>query len=108
MCCQFFERADQIFVAVFACEMVLKIVAFSLYGEPGCYVRDAWNQFDGTIVVVSSVSQIVSVFVGDAAFLNQFRVLRTLRMLRPLRMIQRMPQLKVRRVPGTHPQPKGA
>lgn len=42
------EILNYIFTAIFALEMLIKLVALGLYG----YIKDAFNLFDGTIVII--------------------------------------------------------
>ena len=45
------EILNYIFTAVFAFEMLLKLVGLGVYG----YIKDAFNLFDGFIVIMRSV-----------------------------------------------------
>ena len=42
------ETVNVIFISIFAIEMLIKIAAFGPYG----YIKDAYNLFDGVIVIV--------------------------------------------------------
>ena len=57
------EIFNIIFTTIFALEMLLKIIAFGPYG----YIKDAYNLFDGVIVIVRygidiSISSKLSIF----------------------------------------------
>lgn len=43
---EIFEIIDKVFFAIYALEVLLKILAVGLY----CYFEDIWNKFDFTIV----------------------------------------------------------
>lgn len=75
---------DIVFTAIFAAEMVMKVIALGLAFHKGAYLRDGWNWLDGTIVTVSIIS--LSIASVDVGFL---KVLRVFRALRPLRLITR-------------------
>lgn len=81
---------DVIFSIVFTVEMVLKVVAFGLYGSGDTYLHDPWNVMDGSIVILA----LLSLFLGDASF-SWIRSLRTVKVMRPLRVITRVPELRV-------------
>jgi hypothetical protein len=50
------EVCNIIFTSVFALEMMLKITAFGPYG----YIKDAYNLFDGVIVIVRYTTEFCS------------------------------------------------
>ncbi|KAK8397955.1 hypothetical protein O3P69_003692 [Scylla paramamosain] len=90
------ETSNYIFSAVFAVEMLLKIVAEGPFG----YISNGYNVFDGVIVVLSVVemyqsysssTQMVDQQAGQGSGLS---VLRTFRLLRILKLVRFMPQLR--------------
>ena len=78
--------AEFVFLAIFAGEMLIKIVALGLVLHPSAYLRDAWNVFDCLIVVVS----IATFYTG----LANVTALRAFRVLRALRTVGHVKQLK--------------
>ncbi|XP_045132838.1 voltage-dependent T-type calcium channel subunit alpha-1I-like isoform X9 [Portunus trituberculatus] len=90
------ETSNYIFSAVFAVEMLLKIMAEGPFG----YISNGYNVFDGIIVVLSvvemyqsysSTTQMVDQQAGQGSGLS---VLRTFRLLRILKLVRFMPQLR--------------
>jgi len=76
---QFFERLDDIILAIFIVELILRMYAFGLK-----FFTNSWNVFDFLIVAISIV---------PAA--GPFSVFRTLRILRTLRLINNVPKLRL-------------
>ena len=82
------ELANTVFTLIFAAEMFLKI---SYYGC-GAYWGDAYNRFDGTIVLMS-LMDVVSTYVDtglNSSFLRALRLLRIIRLLRSWRSLQQL------------------
>ncbi|XP_031571362.1 voltage-dependent T-type calcium channel subunit alpha-1H-like [Actinia tenebrosa] len=77
------EYLNYIFTAIFFLEMLLKLAGLGVYG----YIKDAFNLFDGTIVIIS----IVELF-GDGN--NSISVLRSFRLLRIFKIVRFLPALK--------------
>lgn len=50
------EQVDYLFTAVFAMEMVLKIIDLGVILHPGSYLRDFWNIMDAIVVVCALLS----------------------------------------------------
>lgn len=50
------EKLDYIFTAVFAMEMVLKIIDLGVMFHPGSYLREFWNIMDAVVVVCALLS----------------------------------------------------
>lgn len=48
----FTAQADYYNIAVFATEMVLKIIAMGFFVDKGSYLRDAWNWLDFIVVIM--------------------------------------------------------
>ena len=81
---------------IFLLEMVLKILALGLVAHKGAYLRDKWNIFDGTLVVLWLVLTVVG-FLGGHAWLRNlsgFFTVRILRALKPLRLVKKFPGLR--------------
>ena len=57
------EIFNIIFTSIFALEMLGKILAFGPYG----YIRDAYNLFDGVIVIVRYVVVLTTLFILDSS-----------------------------------------
>ncbi|ELU02190.1 hypothetical protein CAPTEDRAFT_89566 [Capitella teleta] len=77
------EYSNIFFSALFAFEMLLKILAEGPFG----YIKNGFNVFDGFIVVLS----LVELVQGGAGGLS---VLRTFRLLRILKLVRFMPALR--------------
>ena len=77
------EYSNLVFTSLFAVEMVLKIIA------EGClkYIKNAYNLFDGGIVVMSIIE-----LQGQKN--SGLSVLRTFRLLRVLKLVRFMPTLR--------------
>jgi voltage-dependent calcium channel T type alpha-1H len=77
------EYSNLIFTSLFAIEMILKIIA------DGClkYIRNAYNIFDGVIVIMSVIE-----LQGNKN--SGLSVLRTFRLLRVLKLVRFMPTLR--------------
>ncbi|CTQ87048.1 Voltage-dependent T-type calcium channel subunit alpha [Caenorhabditis elegans] len=77
------EYSNLFFTALFALEMLLKIIASGLFG----YLADGFNLFDGGIVALS----VLELFQEGKGGLS---VLRTFRLLRILKLVRFMPALR--------------
>lgn len=53
---EFLVKVDYVFTAVFATEMVLKIIDLGVIFHPGSYLRDFWNIMDAIVVVCALLS----------------------------------------------------
>ncbi|XP_064414921.1 voltage-dependent T-type calcium channel subunit alpha-1H [Latimeria chalumnae] len=77
------EISNIVFTSMFALEMLLKLLAFGLFG----YIKNPYNIFDGIIVIIS-VWEIIGQSDGGLS------VLRTFRLLRVLKLVRFMPALR--------------
>ncbi|CAB3399819.1 unnamed protein product [Caenorhabditis bovis] len=77
------EYSNLFFTALFAFEMILKVIADGLFG----YLADGFNLFDGGIVALS----VLELFQEGKGGLS---VLRTFRLLRILKLVRFMPALR--------------
>ena len=77
--------AEYVFTALFAMELVLKVIAFGFVLHKGSYLRSSWNILDFVIVVMS----FLSIFLD-----GNYSALRVVRVLRPLRSIEQFPGLR--------------
>ncbi|XP_073504542.1 voltage-dependent T-type calcium channel subunit alpha-1H isoform X2 [Phyllobates terribilis] len=77
------EISNIVFTSMFALEMLLKLLAFGIFG----YIKNPYNIFDGIIVVIS-VWEIIGQSDGGLS------VLRTFRLLRVLKLVRFMPALR--------------
>ncbi|XP_042240382.1 voltage-dependent T-type calcium channel subunit alpha-1G-like isoform X2 [Homarus americanus] len=91
------EMSNYIFSAVFAIEMLLKVIAEGPFG----YISNGFNVFDGVIVILSVVEMYESYSAHAADPTDQqagqgsgLSVLRTFRLLRILKLVRFMPQLR--------------
>ncbi|XP_015590684.1 voltage-dependent T-type calcium channel subunit alpha-1G isoform X2 [Cephus cinctus] len=85
------EISNIVFSAVFAVEMLLKIIAEGPFG----YISNGFNVFDGVVVVLSIV-ELCQAFAGDrgGGGGSGLSVLRTFRLLRILKLVRFMPNLR--------------
>ena len=85
---KFIEVTDGLnlfFTLVFASEMIAKLIALG----PVTYLRDTWNRFDGFIVVLGAISQIIGVAMSSSTGNpTAVRILRIFRAMRALRAIK--------------------
>lgn len=92
----FLTLANHVFTAVFALEMLIKVIAYGLLYGHECYLSSGWNRMDGLLVSISLIDFCMSLLSsGSPKILNILRVFRLLRSLRPLRVINRAPGLKL-------------
>lgn len=66
-----------IFLAIYSCEMVIKIIAKGFVLNKYTYLRNPWNWLD--FVVITSGYATIGMEVGNLAGLRTFRVLRALK-----------------------------
>uniref|UniRef100_A0A8C4SBJ3 Voltage-dependent T-type calcium channel subunit alpha-1H n=1 Tax=Erpetoichthys calabaricus TaxID=27687 RepID=A0A8C4SBJ3_ERPCA len=78
------EISNIVFTSMFALEMLLKLLAFGLFG----YIRNPYNIFDGIIVIIS-VWEIIGQSDGGLSVLRTFRLLRVLKLVRFLPALRR-------------------
>merc|ERR1719285_573007 len=81
---------DLVFVVIFACEAVLKITAFNFQ----VYIRDRWNLFDFTIVMLGFVT-FIPVSETGAINLNVIRLFRFCRIFRLLRLLKHAKRIRI-------------
>ncbi|KAL0893243.1 hypothetical protein ABMA27_014844 [Loxostege sticticalis] len=85
------EISNVVFSAIFAVEMVLKIIAEG----PFKYISNGFNVFDGVIVILSAFELAHSLGQErDLAGSSGLSVLRTFRLLRILKLVRFMPNLR--------------
>ncbi|XP_065065604.1 voltage-dependent T-type calcium channel subunit alpha-1H-like isoform X3 [Rhopilema esculentum] len=77
------EIFNFIFTIVFVIEFISKVIGYGPYG----YIKDSFNLFDGTIVIIS----VIEIF-GDTG--SGVSVLRTLRLMRIFKLIRFMSSLQ--------------
>jgi hypothetical protein len=88
---QVLNYVDYSVTAIFALEVVLKVLTFGLlFCGSQSYLRSSWNLLDLAIVVVTGISYLV-----DTRNIGAVKALRTLKVLRPLRLISRNPGLRI-------------
>ncbi|XP_034781997.2 voltage-dependent T-type calcium channel subunit alpha-1H-like isoform X1 [Acipenser ruthenus] len=78
------EISNIVFTSMFALEMLLKLLAFGLFG----YIKNPYNIFDGIIVIIS-VWEIIGQSDGGLSVLRTFRLLRVLKLVRFLPALRR-------------------
>ncbi|XP_053607628.1 voltage-dependent T-type calcium channel subunit alpha-1G-like isoform X3 [Plodia interpunctella] len=86
------EISNVVFSAIFAVEMLLKIVAEG----PFKYISNGFNVFDGVIVILSAfeLAQSMRNDTTEMAGSSGLSVLRTFRLLRILKLVRFMPNLR--------------
>ena len=85
------KRLDLFWTALFASELLLKVVAHGFCFGRKAYVKSPWNLLDLAIVCVSFLVLLAEAF----PVLRPLKTLRVLRALRPLRLVSRNPGMKV-------------
>eukprot|EP00466_Bigelowiella_natans_P016933 jgi/Bigna1/90435/estExt_fgenesh1_pg.C_700070 len=85
-----------IFTVVFTLEMVLKISAWSLK----VYLRDPWNRFDGTIVLLSIIGLAVAELNSVALVFRTLRVFRLFMLVRKMPILSQFSQVFVLSLPA--------
>ncbi|XP_023315824.1 voltage-dependent T-type calcium channel subunit alpha-1G isoform X4 [Trichogramma pretiosum] len=83
------EISNIVFSAIFAVEMLLKVIAEGPFG----YISNGFNVFDG-VVVVLSVVELCQSFGEEKGGSSGLSVLRTFRLLRILKLVRFMPNLR--------------
>ncbi|XP_057322527.1 voltage-dependent T-type calcium channel subunit alpha-1G [Microplitis mediator] len=92
----FLSIANNVFTAIFASEMLIKIVASSMIKGSDAYFTSGWNIMDGILVLISIIDLFISLIsTNSSRILGILKVFRLLRSLRPLRVINRAPGLKL-------------
>ncbi len=56
----FLNKVDVGFTAVFAVEMVLKVIDLGIIFHPKSYLRDIWNIMDSVVVICAIVSMVLN------------------------------------------------
>lgn len=88
---EFLTNLNLIFTAIFTIEMCFKILAYGAMG----YVRDAFNLFDGILVVISLAGIALEVFNFASIGVNVVTVFRSLRVLRIFKLASRSDSLLI-------------
>ncbi|XP_011633278.1 voltage-dependent T-type calcium channel subunit alpha-1G-like isoform X4 [Pogonomyrmex barbatus] len=83
------EISNIVFSAIFAVEMLLKVIAEGPFG----YISNGFNVFDG-IVVILSVVELCQAVVEERGGSSGLSVLRTFRLLRILKLVRFLPNLR--------------
>ena len=55
----FLESSDDVFIAIFALEAVLKIIAYGFYAKKYAYLNNPWNHFDLFVLLTGVTSYFV-------------------------------------------------
>jgi hypothetical protein len=74
------EISEPIFTAIFTFEMLVKIVALDLWGQPNGYLNDGWNLLDAAIVALC--------YIQLAPGIGNIQSIRTIRLVRVMRSIK--------------------
>eukprot|EP00759_Apiculatamorpha_spiralis_P046998 PhF_6_TR42976/c0_g2_i1/m.65456 len=81
------DVADDVFFACFACEAILKMIAFGVIMHEKSYLRNMWNVLD-FLIVLEGVSRYFLLSTNLSS-------IRMVRVMRPLRTISRIAGLKL-------------
>lgn len=77
---------NKLFTYIFTVEMCFKIGSYGIKG----YVRDGFNVFDGTLVIISLFDlALQAISEGDGSGLGVLTAFRTLRLLRVIKLATR-------------------
>lgn len=76
---------DQVFLVIYTCEMIFKIIAMGFVTREHSYLRDPWNKLDFVVVIMGWISILVK--SGDIS------AIKVIRILRPLRTINQIPNM---------------
>jgi len=83
-----------VFIAIFALEAALKVIAYGVLLGPHAYLKNPWNCLDFFIVVTGLLDVLDAAVVGG----ESNRVFSSLRLLRPLRIIRAVEHFEELRV----------
>jgi succinate dehydrogenase/fumarate reductase cytochrome b subunit len=73
------DSLELIFIGLFTCEAVIKIISLGFIIGKSCYLRDPWNWLDFTVVITGLL--VFMPAISNFGFLRMFRLLRPLRNL---------------------------
>ena len=80
--------ANNLFTAIFAAEMAVKVLAHGLMYGRRAYLKSGWNVMDAALVAVSLLDLSLSIIAQKSPrIFGILRVFRLLRSLRPLRSV---------------------
>lgn len=85
------EIANLIFTFVFTMEMVLKLIGLG----PRCYVKDAFNTFDGFVVTISLVETALAYLGPPGGGSSGLSALRTFRLMRVFKLARSWKNLRI-------------
>ena len=80
----FIDVCEWVFLAIFTCELLIKMVAYGLLFHAEAYLRDPWCQLDFVVVTLAWLPILIPSF-------GNYSVFRAFRALRPLRALKRVP-----------------
>lgn len=84
---QLADSSEIYFTILFTMECFTKILAMGIIFHEKCYLRDAWNWLDFTVVITSLIQSLPG--------MSNVSSLRTFRLFRPLRSLSAFPAMKV-------------
>ena len=58
------STCNTVFTIVFTCEMMMKAVAHGFIIGNNNYFSDNWNRLDGTLVIISLIDAVITMFAG--------------------------------------------
>ena len=89
-----------IFTFIFLFECVAKIIVMGFYNHKNAYLKDSWNKFDFTIVLISLANFIPGADQGSLKSLRTARILRPLRSIGALKSMKILIQTMLKSIPG--------
>jgi hypothetical protein len=87
------NNIDHAFSAIFALEMILKVIALGFAMHPRAYLRSGWNVLDFVVVIVSGLSILLESINVNVSVVRVLRVLRALRTLRSVNKAKKLKQV---------------
>ena len=84
----FIDVCEWLYLAIFTCELIVKVVAMGFVVHDGAYLRDSWCQLDFVVVAFAWLP----IFFPALSHLS---FIRSARALRPLRALKRLPGMPV-------------
>ncbi|KAK3600469.1 hypothetical protein CHS0354_013028 [Potamilus streckersoni] len=87
------NTAEYVFLAIYAFEMIIKLIARGFFVNSYTYLRDPWNWLDFIVIVMAFITVILENALGSSG-LGNLQGVRTFRVFRVLRTVSIVPGLK--------------
>ncbi|XP_068695384.1 voltage-dependent calcium channel type A subunit alpha-1-like isoform X1 [Montipora foliosa] len=85
---------DYVFTAIFALEVLIKVVDIGIILHKGAYFRDWWNVIDALVVCFNMASLILIHTDPSGESVSEIRALRVFRVLRPFKGVHKIKKLQ--------------